>query len=92
MLTAFCFCTAVHIHVSITLFLSYCIYFVTLFIITRVFCISECLKAPMMMGKCSLGLPSLNKDFIIIIIITRDRAADGIISMIQKPAYHYVIK
>ena len=34
-----------------------------------VFCIFEWLRAPRKMGKCSLGLPSLNKDFIIIIII-----------------------
>ena len=34
-----------------------------------VFCIFECLRAPRKMGKCSLGLPSLNNDFIIIIII-----------------------
>ena len=34
-----------------------------------VFCIFECLRAPRKKGKCSLGLPSLNKDFIIIIII-----------------------
>ena len=34
-----------------------------------VFCIFECLRAPRKMGKCSLGLPSLNKYFIIIIII-----------------------
>ena len=34
-----------------------------------VFCIFECVRAPRKMGKCSLGLPSLNKDFIIIIII-----------------------
>ena len=34
-----------------------------------VFCIFECLRAPGKMGKCSLGLPSLNKDFIIIIFI-----------------------
>ena len=36
-----------------------------------VFCIFECLRAPRKMGKCSLGLPSLKKDFIIrpIIII-----------------------
>ena len=34
-----------------------------------VFCIFECLRAPRKMGKCSLGLPSLNKDFIFIIII-----------------------
>ena len=34
-----------------------------------VFCIFECLRAPRKMGRCSLGLPSLNKDFFIIIII-----------------------
>ena len=39
-----------------------------------VFCIFECLRAPRKMGKCSLGLPSLNKDFINIIITTRDYA------------------
>ena len=48
-----------------------CSYIITLFIITYVFCIFECLWAPRKMGKCSLGLPSLNKDFIIIIIQIR---------------------
>ena len=39
------------------------------FIHYYVFCIFECLRAPRKLGKCSFGLPSLNKDFIIIIII-----------------------
>ena len=34
-----------------------------------VFCIFECLRAPRKIGKCSLGIPSSNTDFIIIIII-----------------------
>ena len=45
------------------------------------------------MGKCSLGLPSLNKDFIIIIIIiimiTRDpvKKSPKICSAVQKCIY-----
>ena len=51
-------------------FLDNCIDFI-LFIITLycVFCLFECLRAPRKTGKFSLGLPSQNKDFIIIIIL-----------------------
>ena len=53
-----------------------------------VFCIFECLRAPRKMGKCSLALPSLNKDFIIIIIniiiITRCPVYPSIYTLLQS--------
>ena len=61
-----------YIYMFKILFSDYAVYILLLYsllLMCYVFCIFECLRAPRKMGKCSLGLPSLNEDFIIIIII-----------------------
>ena len=57
-----------------------------------VFCIFECLRAPRRMGKCSLGLPSLNKDFIIIIIIIIIQAICVICWAVEGNAVHFILE
>ena len=57
---------SLHMHVVNTIFLITVL--VLLFyslLLCIVYFVFECLRAPRKMGKCSLGLPSQNKDFII---------------------------
>ena len=47
-----------------------------------VFCVFVCLRAPRKMGKCSLGIPSLNKDCTIIIIISSSSSSSSSILLL----------